>query len=173
MRGSFGRCSSGLGVVFVAGSLWGCTGQPPPTSMSVRELNIVDAQGQTRVRIGAPLPGPRIAPGYGFQFLDASGHEMGGLAMLDERGFHGLCFDNAEGFEAVCVSTLNGRPLIEMRSKDGSAPQERITLGINESGAATVEVRDAAGKTQIRLEVGKDGRTRVEGVSPPLASQAP
>ncbi|WAM27944.1 hypothetical protein [Myxococcus sp. NMCA1] len=93
--------------------------------------------------------------------------------MLDERGFHGLCFDSSEGYEAVCVSTIHGRPSIQLRSNDGNSPQERITLGVNESGVATVEIRDAAGKTQVRLEVGKDGQTRIEGVSPPLTSHAP
>ncbi|QDE66846.1 hypothetical protein BHS07_07265 [Myxococcus xanthus] len=173
MRGAFGKSSWAGGVVLLAGALASCTEQAPPTSMNLRELNIVDAQGQTRVRIGAPLPGPRAAPGYGLQFLGPSGQEMGGIGMLDERGFHGLCFDSAEGYEAVCVSTIHGRPSIQLRSNDGNSPQERITLGVNESGVATVEIRDAAGKTQVRLEVGKDGHTRIEGVSPPLTSHAP
>jgi hypothetical protein len=136
-----------------------------PTSLSVRELNIVDEHGQARIRIGAPLPDPkglkRAVKAVGIQFLDPSGKEIGGLAMFDSIGIRGLCFDSEEGYEAMCVGLIKGQPSVTFRYDW----KERISIGV-EHGVASVVLNDAQGKTHLRLEVDKDGKTRVEGVTP-------
>ena len=170
-------------VLWVAGScavcaLGACSGvsaatQPtaqPTTSLSVRELNIVDERGQARLRIAAPLPDPkglkRAVKAVGIQFMDPDGLEIGGLAMLDSIGVTGLCFDSKEGYEAMCMGLIKGEPNITFRHDW----KERITLGV-EKGVASVVLHDAQGNPQLRLEVDKDGKTRVEGVTPAPAGR--
>jgi len=142
----------------------------PPASLSVRELNIVDEHGQARIRIGAPLPDPqglkRQIKAYGIQFMDPSGHEIGGLAMLDSIGVRGLCFDSEEGYEAMCVGLIKGQPNVTFRYDW----KERISIGV-ENGVASIVLNDAQGNPHLRLEVDKDGKTRVEGVTPTPASK--
>ncbi len=142
----------------------------PPGSLAVRELNIVDEHGQARIRIGAPLPDPqglkRAVKAYGIQFMDPSGKEIGGLAMLDSIGIRGLCFDSEEGYEAMCVGLIKGQPNVTFRHDW----KERIVIGV-ENGVASVVLNDAQGNTHLRLEVDKDGKTRVEGVTPAPASK--
>ena len=136
----------------------------PTASLSVRELNIVDEHGQARLRMGAPLPDPkglkRAVKAVGIQFLDPEGQEIGGLAMLDSIGVTGLCFDSKEGYEAMCMGLIKGEPNITFRHDW----KERITLGV-EKGVASVVLHDAQGNPQLRLEVDKDGKTRVDGVT--------
>ena len=142
----------------------------PAASLSVRELNIVDENGQARVRIAAPLPDPkglkRAVKAVGLQFMDASGQEIGGLAMLDSIGIQGLCFDSKEGYEAMCVGLIQGKPNITLRYDW----QERITIGVD-NGVASIVLHDAKGTPHMKLEVDKDGQTRVEGVTPAPASK--
>jgi hypothetical protein len=166
-------------VLLVAGScavcaLGACSGvkaaTQPTESLSVRELNIVDEHGQARIRIAAPLPDPkglkRAVKAYGLQFMDPSGKEIGGLAMLDSIGIRGLCFDSEEGYEAMCVGLIKGQPNITFRYDW----KERITIGV-ENGVASVVLNDAQGNPHLKLEVDKDGKTRVEGVTPEPANK--
>ncbi|WP_426756952.1 hypothetical protein [Myxococcus sp. Y35] len=156
------------------GALCACTGastaDQTPTSISVRELNIVDEHGQARIRIAAPMPDPkglkRAVTAYGIQFMNASGEEVGGLGMLDEVGINGLCFDSEEGYEAMCMGLIKGKPNITFRHDW----KERIIIGV-EDGVASVVLHDADGKPHLKLEVDKDGATRVEGVTPASVSR--
>jgi hypothetical protein len=154
--------------------LGACSTNAPPTqstaSLSVRELNIVDEHGQARLRIGAPLPDPkglkRAVTAYGIQFMDSTGKEVGGLGMLEPIGVNGLCFDAPENYEAICLGLIKGQPNIIFRQDW----KDRISIGV-EQGVATIVINDGEGKTQLRLEVDKDGKTRVEGVTPTPVSQ--
>jgi hypothetical protein len=154
----------------VIGALGACSSvkpatQQPAESLSVRELNIVDEKGQARLRIGAPLPDPkglkRAVTAYGIQFMDSSGKEVGGLAMLEPVGISGLCFDAPENYEAICLGYVQGQPNIIFRQDW----KDRISIGVDK-GVATIVINDGEGRTQLRLEVDKDGKTRVEGVTP-------
>lgn len=137
----------------------------PPGSLSARALDIVDENGQTRLRIGAPLPDPkglkRAVKAVGLQFMDPSGKEIGGLVMLDSIGVRGLCLDSEEGYEAMCVSLVKGQPSVTFRHDW----KERISLGV-EQGVASIVLSDAQGSPRLKLEVTKDGETRVQGVAP-------
>lgn len=157
-------------VSFLGACSRGTAALRPSESLSVRELNIVDEHGQARVRIGAPIPDPKglkrkVKP-VGIQFMDPNGYEIGGLGMIDSIDFRGLCFDSSEGYEAICMSLIKGQPNITFRDNW----KERIILGV-ENGVASVVIHDAQGKPQLRLEVDKDGRTRVEGVTPVSGSR--
>ncbi|NVJ19718.1 hypothetical protein HUW62_00520 [Myxococcus sp. AM011] len=160
-------------VVTAAGLLLGaCSHCTAAQSLSVRELNIVDEHGQARIRIGAPLPDPkglkRAVTVYGLQFMDPSGHEIGGLAMIDSLGIRGLCFDSEEGYEAMCVSLIQGQPNITFRHDW----KERITLGVVD-GIAGIVLHDAQGQPRLKLEVDKDGATRMVGAASTPRSAAP
>ena len=141
-----------------------------PASLSVRELNIVDEHGQTRIRIGAPLPDPkglkRKIPAYGIQLMGPSGNEIGGLVMLDAIDVRGLCFDSEEGYEAMCVGLVQGEPSVTFRHDW----KERISLGVA-NGVASIVLHDAQGSPQMRLEVDQDGTRRVDGVIQAPASR--
>lgn len=142
----------------------------PTESLSVRELNIVDEHGQPRIRIGAPLPNPqglkRKKPAYGVQFMSPSGQEIGGFAMLDDLGVRGICFDSEEGYEALCMSLMQGQPSITFRQDW----QERITLDVAH-GEASIVLHDAQGHPKLRLAVDKDGTPHVEGMPPAPAGR--
>jgi hypothetical protein len=166
-------------VLMVVGScavcaLGACSGVKAATqstdSLSVRELNIVNEHGQARIRIGAPLPDPkglkRATKAVGIQFMAPDGQEIGGLVMLDAIGIRGLCFDSEEGYEAMCMGLIKGQPNITFRHDW----QERISLGVVD-GVASIVLSDAQGKPHLRLEVDKDGKTRVEEVTPTPASK--
>ncbi|WP_309890448.1 hypothetical protein [Archangium sp.] len=143
----------------------------PTESLTVRELTIVDEHGQPRVRIGAPLPDPKglkrkVKP-VGIQLMDPNGKEIGGLVMIDNLGIRGLCFDSEEGYEAMCMGLIQGQPGITFRHDW----KDRITLGVVE-GVASVVLHDAQGNPHLRLEVDKEGKTRVEVLTPtPAASR--
>ncbi|ACL63401.1 conserved hypothetical protein [Anaeromyxobacter dehalogenans 2CP-1] len=141
-------------------------GRDPPQSLTVRELTVVDARGQPRLRIGAPLPPPkgaerRAVDAFGIQFMDQDGYEVAGLGMLEPVDIRGLCFDIKDAYEAMCVGLVKGEPSITFRHDW----KERITLGV-EKGVASIVLRDAQGEPRVRLEVDPDGKTRVEGVAP-------
>jgi hypothetical protein len=138
---------------------------PAPRSLSVRELTIVDENGQPRLRIGAPLPDPkglkRAVKAVGLQFMDPSGKEVGGLVMLDSIGVHGLCFDHEAGYEAMCVGLVKGQPGVTFRDDW----KERISLGVAD-GVASIVFSDTQEKPRLKLEVTREGEARVEGVTP-------
>jgi hypothetical protein len=61
----------------------------------------------------------------------------------------------------MCVGLIKGQPNITFRYDW----KERIVIGV-ENGVASVVLNDAQGNPHMRLEVDKDGKTRVEGVTP-------
>ena len=76
--------------------------------LTLRGVRIVDAAGRTRVRLGAPLPGPvvggrehqRVAPISGLAVFDGDGDERGGFAVSDgpaERSEAFMALDSREG----------------------------------------------------------------------------
>ncbi|MGE6757825.1 hypothetical protein ACQKGO_07450 [Corallococcus interemptor] len=145
--------------------LGACAGTTAAASLSVRELNIVDENGQTRVRIAAPMPDPqglkRAVVAHGLQFLSPTGQEIGGLGMLDSINYRGLCFDSEESYEAMCMGLEKGKPTVTFRHDW----KERITMGV-ENGVASIVIHDAQGTPRLKLEVDKDGNTRTVGVTP-------
>ena len=152
------------------GLLGACTSENTASaSLSVRELNIVDEHGQARIRIAAPMPDPkglkRAVTAYGIQFMDASGQEVGGLGMLDGVG-NLLCFDSEEGYEAMCMGLIQGKPNITFRHDW----KERIVIGVEE-GVASIVLNDAKGTPHLKLTVDPDGATRIEEVTPAPVSK--
>ncbi|ABC79803.1 hypothetical protein [Anaeromyxobacter dehalogenans] len=173
--------SSRAATVVAAALLTACAGarraEAPPAALTARELTIVDAQGRPRLRLGAPLPPPkgaerRAVDAFGIQFMDSDGYEVAGLGMLEPVDIRGLCFDIKDAYEAMCVGLVKGEPSITFRHDW----KERITMGV-EQGVASIVLHDAQASPRIRLEVDRDGKTRVEGVSttsptPPASGSA-
>jgi len=159
-------------ALLVALVVLGCATNPssrqPLESLSVRELNLVDENGQTRLRLAAPFPDPKglkrkVKP-VGIQLLDAEGKEVGGLVMIDSIGVRGLCFDAAANYEAMCVGLEQGKPTVTFRDDW----KERLTLTV-EGGVARITLFDAEGKPKLQLTVDQDGTPRVEGSPAPSA----
>jgi hypothetical protein len=153
-------------AIVIGGCSNAVTGSRTLTSLSVRELNIVDQRGQTRLRLGAPLPDPkglkRALTIHGIQLMDSEGREVGGLAMLDAAGINGLCFDTTDGYSPMCVGLIKGQPQVTLADKG----KERISLAVTD-GTASLILHDAQGTPRLRLEVDRDGRTHVQGLAPP------
>jgi hypothetical protein len=151
-------------AVLIGGCSNAVTGARTLPSLSVRELNIVDDRGQTRLRLGAPLPDPkglkRALTIHGIQLLDSQGREVGGLALLDAAGINGLCFDTTDGYSPMCVGLVKGQPQVTLAEKG----KERISLAVTD-GTASLILHDAQGTPRLRLEVDRAGRTRIEGLS--------
>ena len=154
-----------LAALLATGCATSAAGDKSPGSLTVRELTVVDAQGTPRVRIGAPLPDPKglkrkVKP-VGLQFMDPEGKEVGGLVQIDSIGVHGLCFDSPEGYGAMCMGLEQGKPTITFRDDW----KERILIGVD-GGTARIVLHDAQGQPRLRLEVDRDGTSRVEPLAP-------
>ncbi|WP_147444366.1 MULTISPECIES: hypothetical protein [Corallococcus] len=158
-------------LTFLAG-LCACAAaqQTPPggvhDSLDVRVLNIVDEQGRTRIRLGAPLPDPqgmkRKYKAVGIQLLNAEGKEVGGIGMMDETNSRALCFDTEDGYESLCLGLFKEQPSVYLMVKG----KDRISLSVDHD-VARVAVSDAEEKPRLLLTVDKDGKTHVEGLTPP------
>ncbi|MBE4749268.1 hypothetical protein G4177_13965 [Corallococcus sp. ZKHCc1 1396] len=138
----------------------------PAASLDVRVLNIVDEHGQTRIRLGAPLPDPqgmkRKYKVHGLQLMTASGQEVGGMGVIDETNSQALCFDTKAGYESLCLGVFNEQPSLYLMVKG----KDRISLSVDQD-VAKVVVSDAEEKPRVRVTVDKDGKTHVEGVTAP------
>lgn len=134
----------------------------PDSVLQLRGLQILDARGVTRVRLGAPLPGPivggkevkRVAPVSGFVVMDGDGDERGGFATADGPG------DKSEAF-------------IGLDSKDGQVslflanPHDGANFQIWDQRGNAVRIYAVGGTP--RILVSKDGKivTRIPADSAP------
>jgi len=135
-------------------------------NLRVRQITIVDEKGTERMYIGSPVPDPlmggkrqkRRAASTGVILNDADGNETAGFAVLDD-GTKTMCIDH-KGYERLCTYFLpSGRSgfLVEDENQ-----KDRIALGLNEAGQGELLLKDGAGKTRVRLQVDKDGTTKLE-----------
>jgi hypothetical protein len=115
----------------------------------------VDANGGTRIILGAPLPSPvvngktqeRRSPATGIIFKDSGGNERGGVGMLDD-GSMNLCFDDAKS-ERDCMFFVpkmgNG---VALNDASGNT---RAVLYVDPSGAPHLLLNDAEGHSLVSL----------------------
>ena len=123
----------------------------PDSVLQLRGLQIVDAHGTTRVRLGAPLPGPivggkemkRVAPISGMAIMDADGDERGGFASADVPG------DKSEVF--IGLDTKDGQATLFLAN-----PHDGGNLQIWDSRGNAVRLYATGGSARILIQ--KDGK---------------
>src|SRR5262249_4086391 len=141
--------------------------------LRLHSLEIVDAKGVARLRLGAPTPdpmtggkkSPRRSAMNGIQINDEKGDEMGGLGMLDD-GSQVFCFDSRKA-EAVCMYSMpsgeRGFSVTDNGGKDRTlmeiAADKSVSIKLNDEDGKTLAVlRIMNGKSEILLTTA-DGKT--------------
>jgi hypothetical protein len=134
-------------------------------TLRLRSLEIVDAAGVARMRLGAPVPDPvtggkssaRRSPMAGIQLNDAKGNEIGGLGMLDD-GSSIFCFDTRTA-EATCMYVLpsgeRGFSVTDDRGKD------RVLLELSADKTVSVSLNDEQGKPMAVVRLTKVGAPEI------------
>ena len=167
-------------------TLGGAKGRPVE-EISVRRINVVDADGRTRLLLAGQddFPPPildgrvyprKVAPA-GLVFYDRKGNEVGGLALTDvEAGkVSALAFDypNMDAIGLVTRVGPDGTPLssglqINQQPPRGQSVLEasrkstrRIVIQ-NESNNAEVLLADGQGRERIRLRVDQQDQAVME-----------
>ena len=128
--------------------------------LRVRELNIVDAKGVTRVKIGSPLP-TAVVNGQrnktrggrpedtmsGMLLFDAEGVERSGYATVD-HGYPNvlLTLDDKEKQHAMFIAEPTGATTLRLFNAD---TKDRIDVAIDKDGPSISMVR--RGKETFRL----------------------
>ena len=135
-------------------------------TLRLRSLEIVDAAGVARMRLGAPVPDPvtggkssaRRSPMAGIQLNDAKGNEIGGLGMLDD-GSSIFCFDTRTA-EATCMYVLpsgeRGFSVTDDRGKD------RVLLELSADKTVSVSLNDEQGKPKAVVRLTKLGAPEIQ-----------
>jgi len=147
------------------------------SALRTKQLEIVDAAGVARLRLGAPLPDAtldgkilaRRSPASGIQLNNAKGDEVGGMAMLDD-GTMLLCFD-WNGAEASCMyvkptgehglwvgdDTGKDRARVMLTADnqtkvvlDGGPLKNQVLFLVGSNGATLLEAHDSDGRTAWR-----------------------
>lgn len=121
--------------------------------VTARGLVIVDAHGQARAVLGAPVPDPyvrgvqarRSAPASGLVLIGPDGNERGGYLSVDVGGEAVLTLDSADASAEVFKVVANA---------DAGA-----SLFLQHAGGATAMLTTYRGEPELHL-VGANGRSR-------------
>jgi hypothetical protein len=174
-----------LGIIVIA--LTAATSRRSATELSVERINIVDANGTTRLVIANagrfPLPKlngkeyPRAHAPAGMIFYDSKGNEVGGLAVSDQQAgkLSALAFDypnydalglttqvSADGKSATAGLRINSRPPADFDIDQASKVVQRRIAILNENENAVISLSDPKGRERIRLQVNDKGEPRIE-----------
>ena len=134
-------------------------------TLRLRSLEIVDAAGVARMRLGAPVPdpatdgksSPRRSPMAGIQLNDAKGNEIGALGMLDD-GSTILCFDSRTA-EATCMYVLpSGERGFSVTDDHG---KDRAVLKLDADKSVSVSLNDEQGKPRAVIRLTKVGAPEI------------
>ncbi len=152
--------------------------------ITVHRINIVEPDGTLRMVISnhARLPGvivrgkeqPADRPQAGMIFYNDEGSENGGLIFGGRKNSKGevvdsggsLSFDRYDASQIVQLAGVNDKAdrfagLMVADSSPGGNSHRRIWVGRSEDGAAVIELRDAAGRKRMAMEVPSAGDPRI------------
>lgn len=163
--------------------------QPKPGSatfdqITVHRINVVEPDGTLRLVVSnhAALPGiivhgkeqPFPRPQAGMLFYNDEGSENGGLVFGGHRSAAGQIVDSGgslsfDKYDAKQIVQLAGVEDSEDRfsglavsdSPKAGESHQRVWVGRDESGAASVVLKDEAGRKRLVLEVLADGTARL------------
>ena len=152
--------------------------------ITVHRINIVEPDGTLRMVISnhARLPGvivrgkeqPADRPQAGMIFYNDEGSENGGLIFGGKKNAKGkvvdsggsLSFDKYDANQIVQLAGVDDEEdrfagLMVTDSMVGGRAHQRIWVGRGQDGAAVIELRDAAGRKRIAMEVPSEGDPRI------------
>lgn len=153
--------------------------------LDVQRVNVVEPDGTLRMVVSnkAKLPGVIIRgkeehqedrPYAGMLFYNNEGSENGGLVFGGHKNAKGevedsggsLSFDKYDAGQVVQLAGVEDREnrfagLAVSESAAGGDSHRRIWVGRDDSGAAEIDLLDAAGKRRIVLQVRADGSPRM------------
>ncbi len=151
---------------------------PPPQSLRVREIVVIDDKGVERVRIGSNLPDPVIRgkrvsrgdPATGVMLYDRTGQERGGYITFERGNQIALTLDNTDVQSALFVAPAEGGAALRLwHGKDelalradedgprvtavenGLVTYQQPPIAAPEKSSACVEFRGARGKASEAL----------------------
>jgi len=145
-----------VGLIGAAGSgavaASGPSNPPVQDVLTVRELNVVDPNGITRVKIGSPLPhavvngkqntsrgGRPEDTMSGILLFDAEGQERSGYATVD-HGYSNvlLTLDDKTRQHAMFIAEPTGATTLRLFNAD---TKDRVDVGINKDGPSISMIR--------------------------------
>jgi len=135
-------------------------------TLRLRSLEVVDAAGVVRMRLGAPVhdpvtdgkSSPRRSRQSGIQLNDAKGNEIGGLGMLDD-GSTILCFDTHKA-EATCMYVLpSGERGFSVTDDYG---KDRALLKLDADKSVSISLNDEQEKTKAVVRLTKLGAPEIQ-----------
>ena len=121
--------------------------------LRVKTLEIVDANGIVRVRVGSDLPdaiidGKRIGRGgdkvAGVMLYDGSGQERGGYVTFEPSGNIGLTLDSKKGQVALFAAGPEGSPTLRLWNGD-----DAIELRSDTDGSRLTSISDGTIDLQL------------------------
>lgn len=118
---------------------------PVPDIVRVRELDVVDAKGVTRVKIGAPLPNAVI-----------DGHQNKTRGGRPEDTMSGVLLYDAEGVERSGYATVDHGYSNVLLTLDDKQKQHAMFIA-EPTGATTLRLFNADTKDRVDVAVDKDG----------------
>tara|TARA_B100000678_G_scaffold164545_1_gene137387 strand:- start:661 stop:1239 length:579 start_codon:yes stop_codon:yes gene_type:complete len=145
----------GTGAAAMAGGFSSQATAAAPKSvidhLRVRQLDIVDAKGTTRVKLAAPLPAPIINGETktrggdarntmsGLLLFDADGIERSGYATVD-RGYANvlLTLDSPNEQHAMFIAEPNGATTLRLFNRDSN---DRVDVAIDKRGPSISMIR--------------------------------
>ncbi len=145
--------SSACGILAIAGAVGSRavaapTAQPEPKVMDVlrvRELNVVDNNGVTRVRIGAPLPHAVV-----------NGKQNKTRGGRPEDTMSGILLFDAEGVERSGYATVDHGYSNVLLTLDDKNKQHAMFIA-EPTGATTLRLFNADTKDRVDVAISKDG----------------
>jgi len=171
-------------VTLVLGALLGIAAAPAGPAhfreIDVERINVREPDGTLRMVISdhSHFPGiivrgkeqPFNRPHAGMIFYNDEGSENGGLIFSGHKNAKGevvdaggsLSFDRYDAGQEVQLAGVNDKEdrfagLVISDTPPKAVRHRRIWVGRNDDGAARVELRDAAGKSRMVMEVLPDG----------------
>ncbi|HEY4292310.1 hypothetical protein [Luteibacter sp.] len=172
-----------LTAVFVVTMLSGFAKSPVTSfdEINVQRINVREADGTLRMIItnGARMPGvivkgkeqPKVdRPQAGMIFYNDEGSENGGLIFGGKRNAKGevvdaggaLSFDRYNANQVVQLIGVDDKDnhyagLSVTDSRENEHNKQRIWVGRDDDGTATLSMMDGAGKARIQMKVPADG----------------
>lgn len=173
---------------FIFARLWSAQVKPVSTAfdqITVHRINVVEPDGTLRMVISdhAAFPGlivngkekPYKRPQAGMLFYNDEGSETGGLIFAGHKNAAGRIIDSGGSLSFDKYGVAN--QIVQLAGVDDSEKRfsglaindspnpgeshQRVWVGRNQSGTASVVLKDAAGKKRLSLEVLANGTSRV------------
>lgn len=138
--------------------------------LTVHRLDIVDANGVTRLTLAAPTPDPlvngkrvqRRYPVSGLAIFDEKGNERGGIGVADIPGGAPVLALDHRNFDAIGWKVLPDGTVDFGINGSGARSSQRVRLRVSADGTPSIDLDDANEHPRLRLTVSADGAGKVQ-----------